>query len=60
MPLKTDLVCKMDKYDIITLKLLETIELIKCNVCAKYEPFTKWTTPEIKLKIYDVIFAGSF
>ena len=49
-PLKTVLVCKMDKNDIITLKLWKTIELIKCNVWGKYEPFTKWTTPGIKEK----------
>ena len=58
--LKTVLVCKMDKND-ITLKLCKTIELIKYNVCAKYEPFTKWATPGIKeKKNYDIIFAGSF
>ena len=34
----------------MTLKLCKTIELIKCNVCAKYEPFTKWTTSGIKEK----------
>ena len=40
----------MDKNDIITLKLCKTIELIKCNVCAKYEPSAKWTMPGIKEK----------
>ena len=30
------------------MKLCKTIELIKCNVCAKYEPSTKWTMPGIK------------
>ena len=38
----------MHKNDVITLKLCETIELIKCNVCVKYEPSTKWTTSGIK------------
>ena len=49
-PLKTVLVCKMDKNDIITLKLCKTIELIKCNVCAKYELSAKWTMPDIREK----------
>ena len=49
-PLKIVLVCKIDKNDIITLKLCKTIELIKYNVCAKYEPSTKWTMPGIKEK----------
>ena len=40
----------MDKKDIITLTLFKTIELIKCNVCAKYEPSAKWTMPGIKEK----------
>ena len=40
----------MDKNDIITLKLCKTTELIQCNVCAKYEPSTKWETPGIKEK----------
>ena len=40
----------MDKNDVITLKLCKTIEMIKCNVCAKYEPSTKWTMPGIKEK----------
>ena len=47
-PLKTVLVCKIPKNDVITLKFSKTIELIKCNVCVKYEPSTKWTKPEIK------------
>ena len=38
----------MHKNDVITLKLCKTIELIKCNVCVKYEPSTKCTTPGIK------------
>ena len=29
------------------MKLCKTIELIKCNVCAKYEPSTKRTMPGI-------------
>ena len=33
---------------VITLKLCKTIELIKCNVSAKYEPSTKWAIPGIK------------
>ena len=41
----------MDKNDIITLKLCKRIELIKCNVCAKYEPSAKWNMPGIKEKI---------
>ena len=40
----------MDKNQVITLKLCKRIELIRCNVCAKYEPFMKWTTPGIKEK----------
>ena len=40
----------MDKNDIITLKLCKTKELIKCNVCAKYEPSATWTMPGIKEK----------
>ena len=40
----------MDKNDIITLKICKTIELIKCNVCAKYEPSATWTMPGIKEK----------
>ena len=47
-PLKTVLVCKMHKNDVITLKICETIELIKCNVCVKCEPSSKCTTPGIK------------
>ena len=40
----------MDKNHVITLKLCKRIELIRCNVCAKYEPFMKWTMAEIKEK----------
>ena len=47
-PLKTVLVCKMHKNDVITLKLCKTIELIICNVCVKYESSTKCTSPRIK------------
>ena len=46
--LKTVLICKMHKNDVIALKLCSTIELIKCNVCMEYEPSTKCTTPGIK------------
>ena len=38
----------MHKNDVITLKLCKTIELIKCNVCMKYEPSTKCATQGIK------------
>ena len=48
--LKTVLVCKMDKNHVITWKLCKRIELIRCNVCAKYEPFMKWKTTGIKEK----------
>ena len=46
-PLKTVLVCKIQNNDVIRLKLCKTIELIKCNVCMKYEPSTKCSTPRI-------------
>ena len=45
MLLKTVLVFKMHINDVITLKLCKAIELIKCNVCVKYEFSTKWVTP---------------
>ena len=38
----------MHKNHVIILKICKTIALIKCNVCVKYEPSTKWTTPEFK------------
>ena len=38
----------MHKNDVITLKLCKTIELIKYNVCVKYEPSTSYKTPGIK------------
>ena len=56
---KNVLVCKMRKNDVITSKLCKTIELIKYNMCVKYESSTKWATQGIKEQIYDVMFAGS-
>ena len=38
----------MYQNNVITLKLCKTIELIKCNVCMKYEPSAKCKTPGIK------------
>lgn len=48
MTLKTVLICKMHKNDIIAWTFCKTIEMIKCDVFIKYEPSTKTTRLGIK------------